>query len=138
MSKTYALETGTAVLRLTGEDTDGLYTIIEYTAKPGHARSLHVHHHMEEAFLMISGEGTFRVDERVFTAGPGEYVLVKRGVPHNIFNRSNADAVWLEIYTPPGFEQYLEDLAQAAAANDGVIPADVREAIVARHDIERV
>jgi len=138
LSRTYTLETGTAVVRLTAEDTNGMYSIIEYTAKPGHARYLHVHHHMEEAFLVIAGEGTFQVDDRVFTAGPGEYVLVKRGVPHNIFNRSDADAVWLEIYTPPGFEQYLEDLSQAAAAHDGVIPPDVREEIVARHDIERV
>jgi mannose-6-phosphate isomerase-like protein (cupin superfamily) len=138
LSRTYTLETGTAVVRLTAEDTGGLYSIIEYTAKPGHARYLHVHHNMEEAFLVISGEGTFQVEDRVFTAGPGEYVLVKRDVPHNIFNQSDADAVWLEIYTPPGFEQYLEDLAQAAAAHNGVIPLGVRAGIIARHDIERV
>jgi mannose-6-phosphate isomerase-like protein (cupin superfamily) len=93
---------------------------------------------MEEAFLVISGEGTFQVEDAIVTAGPGEYVLVKRGVPHNVFNRSEADAVWLEIYTPPGFEQYLEDLAQAAAANGGTIPPEIRNGIIARHDIERV
>jgi len=138
LSRTYTLETGTAVVRLTAEDTNGMYSIIEYTAKPGYARYLHIHRNMEEAFLVISGEGTFQVEDAIVTAGPGEYVLVKRGVPHNVFNRSEADAVWLEIYTPPGFEQYLEDLAQAAAANGGTIPPEIRNGIIARHDIERV
>ncbi len=138
MSRTYTLETGTAVVKITGEETGGAYSIIEYTAKPGHARYLHIHRNMEEAFLVISGEGTFQVEDAIVTAGPGEYVLVKRGVPHNVFNRSDADAVWLEIYTPPGFEQYLDDLAQAAAANGGTIPPEIRNGIIARHDIERV
>jgi mannose-6-phosphate isomerase-like protein (cupin superfamily) len=138
VSRTYTLDTGTAVVKITGEETGGAYSIIEYTAKPGYARYLHIHRNMEEAFLVISGEGTFQVEDAIVTAGPGEYVLVKRGVPHNVFNRSEADAVWLEIYTPPGFEQYLEDLAQAAAANGGTIPREIRNGIIARHDIERV
>jgi hypothetical protein len=59
-------------------------------------------------------------------------------VPHNVLNRSDANAVWLEIYTPSGFDLYLEDLAQVAAAHGGTIPPDVRAGVIARYDIERV
>ncbi len=138
MSRTYTLETGTAVVKVTGEETGGAYSIVEYTAKPGHARYLHIHRNMEESFLVVSGEGTLQVDQEIVTARAGEYVLVRRGVPHNVFNRSDADAVWLEIYTPLCFDLCLEDLAQVAAAHGGTIPLDVRAGIIARHDIERV
>ena len=47
-------------------------------------------------------------------------------------------ARWLEIYSPAGFEAYLIEVAEAVAANGGMAPAEVRTAIVARHDIERI
>ncbi len=138
MSTTYVLETGTAVVRATAAETGGAYSIVEYTAQPGHARSRHLHRNMVESFLVLEGEGTFEVGGRVLTAGPGEFIAVARGVPHNVFNRTDAVARWLEIYSPAGFEAYLIEVAEAAAANGGSVPDDVRAAIVARHDIERV
>ena len=138
MSATYILETGTAVVRATAAETGGAYSIVEYTAQPGHARSRHLHRNMVEAFLVLEGEGTFEVGERVLTAGPGEFIAVARGVPHNVFNRTDAEARWLEIYAPAGFETYLIEMAEAVAANSGSVPTEVRADIVARHDIERV
>ena len=138
MSITYVMETGTVVVRATAAETGGAYSIVEYTAQPGHSRSRHIHRNVVEAFLVLEGEGTFEVGERLVTAGPGEYIAVARGVPHNVFNRTDAPARWLEIYSPAGFEAYLIEMAEAALANDGRIPAEVRADIVARHDIERV
>ena len=59
MSRTYTLETGTATGKVIGEETNSAYSIIEYTAKPGHARYLLLHRNMVEAFLVISGQRTF-------------------------------------------------------------------------------
>ncbi len=138
MSDTYVLETGTMVVRATAAETDGAYSIVEYTAQPGHARSRHIHRNMVEAFLVLEGEGTFEVGERLLTAGPGEYIAVARGVPHNVFNRTDAQARWLEIYAPAGFEAYLIEMAGAVLANGGSVPAELRSEIAARYDIERV
>ena len=138
MSNIYVMETGSVVVRATAAETGGAYSIVEYTAQPGHSRTRHIHRNMIEAFLVLEGEGTFEVGDRVLTAGPGEFIAVARGVPHNVFNRTDAVARWLEIYAPAGFEAYLIEMAEAAAANGGSVPAEVRAAITARHDIERV
>ena len=138
MSNTYVLATGTAVVRATAAETGGAYSIVEYTAQPGHARSRHIHRNMIEAFLVLEGEGTFEVGERLLTAGPGEYIAVARGVPHNVFNRTDSDARWLEIYAPAGFEAYLIEMAEAVLANGGNVPPEVRADIASHYDIERV
>jgi hypothetical protein len=62
---------------------------------------------------------------------------VKRGVlREGIFNRSDADALWLKAYTPPGFEQYQDDLALAMAVTDQTILQKIRSRAIAGHDIE--
>ena len=63
MSITYVMETGSLVIRATAAETGGAYSIVEYTAQPGHSRTRHIHRNMIEAFLVLEGEGTFEVGQ---------------------------------------------------------------------------
>jgi quercetin dioxygenase-like cupin family protein len=60
---------------------------------PGAAGEWHSHENAHELFDVIEGEGTFCVDDRIFSGGPGKSVLVQAGVPHMI--RNDGDAPWI-------------------------------------------
>src|ERR1700744_474350 len=71
-----------AVLKLTGEQTNGGLTVVELTIGPGRMVPLHVHHREEETFLVTAGQLTFEIGETVVEAGPGDLVVGPRDVPH--------------------------------------------------------
>jgi quercetin dioxygenase-like cupin family protein len=60
---------------------------------PGTAGEWHSHENVHELFDVIEGEGTFLVDDRVFTGAPGKSVLVQAGVRHMLHNKG--DTPWI-------------------------------------------
>ena len=45
-------------------------------------------------------------------AKPGTYVFIPPGVPHNIANASDKPARMIMTVSPPGHEQYFEELVK--------------------------
>ena len=75
----------------TARDTDGAELVVEALMRPGAFIPPHVHVKQEEAFEVLEGAGTFRVDGRKIVVGPGERVVVPAGIAHRFRNRSGAD-----------------------------------------------
>ena len=48
----------------------------------GSAPPLHRHTHEDEIFYILDGTAEFRCEGDVFTAGPGDFVLLPAGLPH--------------------------------------------------------
>ena len=89
--------------------------MFDWTVPPGFFTGLHVHRVQEETFYVLEGECEWQIgDERVH-AGPGTYLFVPPGVPHNIGNSSGSPARMLITVSPPGHEHYFEELAKLAA-----------------------
>ena len=89
--------------------------MFEWTVPPGFFTGLHVHRVQEETFYVLEGECEWQIgDERVH-AGPGTYLFIPPGVPHNIGNSSGSPARMLMTVSPPGHEHYFEELAKLAA-----------------------
>ena len=104
---------------LRSEQSGGDVSVIESVASPGFAGPpLHVHD-FDETFYVLEGELTFQLDDRLFTAGPGELAFAPRNVAHTFANRSGADARYLIVCTPAGFERYF---ARMEAERAGVDP----------------
>ena len=53
-----------AVIKATGADTGGQFTIVEITEPPGAEAPLHVHHREDEAFWILEGNVTLEVGGR--------------------------------------------------------------------------
>ena len=122
-----------AVIRATGADTDGAYTLVEVTCPPGLEAPLHVHHGEEEGFLVLEGELTFTVGDDVIEARAGDFLLGRRGTPH-AFRVDSDGARMLWIVTPAGFENLV--MAASVPAErltppppDVLPPADAAEII---------
>lgn len=72
------------------------------TLKPGAASSQrHWHENEDELVYVLEGEVVLREDEGETVLKPGDAAAWKAGVPngHTIINRSNRDAVFIEVGT---------------------------------------
>lgn len=116
------------IVRLTGEDTDGTFSVIEMRIPPGYAGPPHVHHHEDETFYTVEGELEYTIGDETITGTAGTIVHGPKGVPHSFSNETSNEAVALTWVHPAGFEEFM-----ARAAPPLVDPADPPEL-----DMERV
>ena len=90
------------------ELSDGRLTLVEDHLKPGFFLARHHHKKMLEIFYVLEGAVTFAFDDERVVALPGTTVSVPPGVRHEV---SSADgARLLTIFSPGGFDDYLEEL----------------------------
>src|SRR5258706_10198384 len=114
--------------------------LLGWGAPPGEpSPPVHVHHHTDEGFYVVSGTYRFLVGEETIERGPGGHVLVRPGVPHTFWNAGDGPAVSLIILTPPDFAGYFRELSKGLAESKSDNTAmEVRRALSARFDIEVV
>ena len=112
---------GLAVIRATGEDTDGRLAIIEVTEPPGAVAPRHVHHREDEAFWVVDGDVTIEVGGSSLAAGPGDFAFGPRDVPHSYRVGPNGCRM-LFIVTPAGFEELVR-LVSVPAGHRGLPPS---------------
>ena len=124
--KRLALRGTEMIFKVVSADSDGHLLIIDYTA-PAHfpGPPPHYHAHTDEAYYVLDGTLTVRLDTGDVTAGPGATVFVPRGVPHTFANRQAVPVRYLAIMTPAGFEGYFEELAALVEGGHTLGPADV-------------
>jgi quercetin dioxygenase-like cupin family protein len=75
---------------------------------PGQASTWHRHRQEEELYLVLEGKGRVRVDEERLTLAAGDALLVEPGSMRQVFNDTDADALWLVVGAPPEFANTLE------------------------------
>jgi mannose-6-phosphate isomerase-like protein (cupin superfamily) len=99
------------LLKSAAEDTDGRWTLYEYTAPPRFAGPPpHWHRETDEAFFVLEGTVRFEVDGDAVDAPAGGYARV-----HRFSNPFAEPARFLGLLVPGGFEQYWVELAEMMA-----------------------
>jgi quercetin dioxygenase-like cupin family protein len=104
---------GLSTIKASAEATAGRVAVTENWAPRGHGSPLHLHHHEDEWFYVLSGELTFWIDGHVTTATAGSFVYGPRDVPHT-FTVSSDEARFLLVVEPAGFERFLRELSEPA------------------------
>lgn len=89
--------------------------VFDWTVPPRFATGLHVHNVQEETFFVLDGTAEWQVGDRVVTAGPGSWLFLPPGVPHDIRNPGEAPIRLLMTVSPPGHEHYFEELSELTA-----------------------
>ncbi|RYD84926.1 MAG: cupin domain-containing protein, partial [Sphingomonadales bacterium] len=106
------LEFGEGIaLKLTGEGNAAV-SQLRVIERPGYRTPLHVHHEMDETFLVLSGELTLFVNGQVNKLGPGDYAFIPRGTPHAQGNETTQESVILLTFAPGAFEGFFDDRAE--------------------------
>src|ERR1051326_6885558 len=68
---------------------------------PGQASTKHRHEDEVELYVVLEGTGRMRIGDDVHTLAPLSTVLVEPDVVRQIFNDTDADALWLVVGAPP-------------------------------------
>ncbi len=68
---------------------------------PGQASTSHRHSTQTELYLVIEGIGRIRIAGESLTLSPLSALLVEPRTLRQVFNDSDADALWLVVGTPP-------------------------------------
>jgi mannose-6-phosphate isomerase-like protein (cupin superfamily) len=105
-----------------GRDNQGRFDLlvvdhVAYASGP----PLHTHATQEDSFYVLEGVLTVQLDDEVVELGPGDFATAPPGVAHSFTNAHPEQPVCrgLNLMTPGvGFDRYLDQLEQAAAAGD--------------------
>ena len=112
--KQIALAGKPLVFLVTGQDTKHT-SMFDWTVPAGFSTGTHVHRVQEETFYVLEGECEWHVGGELIRAKPGTYVFIPPGVPHNIANASDKPARMIMTVSPPGHEQYFDELVKLVA-----------------------
>ena len=102
-------DAGTVRFLASSEDTHGAWSLVELKEMPGYHTNLHRHNHTDEAFYVMEGVLTVRINDTLSDYPAGSYVLIPRGTAHAQGNRAKLPARILLTMTPGGFERSFKD-----------------------------
>jgi mannose-6-phosphate isomerase-like protein (cupin superfamily) len=117
--------------KIVGDDTNGAFTIAELTAGPELGPPPHIHHDNDESFYILEGIFDFSLAGQAFSAGPGAFVYLPKGVVHSHRAGGGAPARALVIQAPAGVERFIEE-AGKPAVDPSVRPAPPEMSEVAK------
>ncbi len=102
-------------IKLTGQDTNGQYTLIEQNNTPGVAIPPHVHENEDEVFQVLEGQVEMNIGDKMTTLNAGDLIFCPKGVPHSwkVVGEENARAM-LSIF-PAGLEGMFKELSELPA-----------------------
>jgi len=96
---------------------------------PGQASTRHRHREQTELYIVLEGTGRMRVEEDLLTLEPLSSVLVGPETVRQIFNDTDAEALWLVAGTPREPANTLEmsaaDLAWAYPDGPRALPPEL-------------
>ena len=111
--------------------SDGRLTLVEDRLKPGFFLARHHHKKMIEIFYVLEGVVEFKFDDETVTATQGTVLNVPPDVWHEV--KTTDGARLLTIFSPGGFDRYLEDLV--ALTEGQYADAAFMTALSERYDI---
>jgi quercetin dioxygenase-like cupin family protein len=102
-------------IKLTGEDTNGQYTLIEQNNEPGIGIPPHVHENEDEVFQVLEGQVEMSIGDKMTTLNAGDIIFCPKGVPHSwkIVGQEKARSM-LSIF-PAGLEGMFKELSELPA-----------------------
>lgn len=73
------------------------YKLKSLIVNPGHQLSLQIHHHRDEHWIVVNGEPTVTIDNRIFHAKPGDYLFIPRNTKHRLGNATSTPLEIIEV-----------------------------------------
>lgn len=83
---------------------------------PGQASTKHRHVTQTELYIVLEGTGRIRIEDELHTLAPLSTALVEPETVRQVFNDTEADALWLVFGTPSEAANTLEMTPELIAA----------------------
>lgn len=112
------------------DEAEGAFTFMEQHCPPGFAPPPHVHHDETEAFYMLDGTMHVTAGDVQGVVGPGDFVLLPKGIPHGFVVPWEAPARFIHLTSPGQFDHFAREVGEPAPELVIPPPGDV--------DVERL
>jgi quercetin dioxygenase-like cupin family protein len=96
-------------VKVSGEESDNKYTLIEMEHPPNTGPALHIHSKAPEAYYVLDGQYSIRHTNETYTARHGDFVFIPKGIPHNY--QSGPQGGKVLVISPAGLEGYFKEVA---------------------------
>ncbi len=97
------------IIRISGEDTNGAFAVIEMQVPPGYGGPPHIHHNEDETFYTVDGTLEYTVGDDTIVGDAGTIVHAPRDVPHAFRNPTDTEAIAHTWVHPAGFEEFMAE-----------------------------
>ncbi len=98
--------------KISGDETNRAFSIVEHLVQPRTLVPPHLHHDTDEYSYVVEGQFGARIGDEILLAGPGDYILKPRGIPHTFWNPTGRVALLVEIISPAGFEKFFAEAGE--------------------------
>ena len=95
------------IIKISGADNDGAFTLIEYTLRPGGMTPPPHRHPSSELFYVLEGTLAVQINGQRHNAAAGAMVYISGGVTHTFGVAGGATVRFLVLATPAGVEDYF-------------------------------
>ena len=130
--KSFWLLTDLFTFKVVGDDTNGTLAVAELTARPEMGPPPHLHRDADETFYVLEGTFDFSLAGRPFSAGPGSFVHLPKGVVHTHSAGGGAPARALVMQAPAGVEKFIMEAGKPAP------DTSIKPVIPEQSELERV
>jgi quercetin dioxygenase-like cupin family protein len=122
-------------VKATTEDTEGRFSLLEVSLAMDIPR--HVHATEDEVGYVLDGEVEIEFADRTYSAATGSSFLLPHGVPHAVRRVSETPPRVLQVSSPGGWENLVEDLIEAGPSilTDGKLDPAKINPITAPHGV---
>lgn len=140
--RAYWLFADLAIVHLSGDQTGGRFSLIEWLMPPDDMTPLHVHRRDSQTIYVLEGEVTSYLPGSSRVCGPGEFIHHPAGVPQTHRVTSEGPARVLDINSPAGFDEFVAAAGEAAGELTLPLPPDASPdferlaALAAEHGLE--
>ncbi len=118
-----------------GDQTGGVFSLLEAEEPPVFGPPLHIHHDAAEAFYVLEGEYVMFLDDRTVSCPAGSFIFIPAGTRHG-FRVGPSPSRKLNFYFPAAMIGYFDDLSGAIAR--GEVGESVLDDVARRHSMEIV
>jgi quercetin dioxygenase-like cupin family protein len=118
------------IIKVTGDDSDGGYEVVEENCGPGFQSRAHIHTKNFETFYVMEGQVDFQVGDETFNGVPGSCIHIPPGIPHQATSKQGVRM--LMIYSPAGTEGMFADMH--ALSKEQLMDAELTKSIALKHD----
>jgi quercetin dioxygenase-like cupin family protein len=122
-SERYYFDVGIGSVCLSGADTGGAYCLLEVGLAPGMMVPRHTHTREDEAYYVLAGELEVTVGDEVFVLTVGDSLMAPRDIAHQLRNSGSVENHYLIVFSPSGFEGFL-NMTAVPAPDDAPAPTE--------------
>jgi len=97
-------------VKISGEQTDGRYAVIEEVSPIGGGPPLHVHRHEDEVFYVLGGDLELQLGDQRVRAKAGSTAYLPRDIPHTFRNVGTTPSKVLMVITPARLVGFFDEV----------------------------